>query len=176
VAVTVKKFGLGKRELTFSTKLAPEAVYDYLSDFEKHSEWVPELVKMEKTTEGPAGVGTTYKTTEALKPGSSSQDTTYCEITKLERPRLIEWQARTAATSGPMAMRSHWSFIIEPADGGSVVTQKASLDPPNVFANAFLRLFIPIADGLLGGMGATPKNVTRHVENLQKLLDEKAGA
>jgi uncharacterized protein YndB with AHSA1/START domain len=174
MAVTVRKTGAYGREFSFSTPLAPEAVYDYLADFEKHSEWVPEIVAMEKTSEGLAGVGTTFTTTESMKPGSKMQDKTYCEITALERPRLIEWRARTEATGGPMAMRSRWAFVIEPEGDGSRVTQRGALEPPNLWSRLFLGVFVPLADGLFGGMGATPKNVVKHVERLQQVLDSKA--
>ena len=174
MSVSVKKTGPMSRDISFSTGLQPEAVYDYLSDFERHAEWVPELVKLEKTSEGPVGPGTNYTTTEAMKPGSKMQDQTFCEIVTLDRPRLIEWRAKTAPDGGPMAMRSSWAFVIEAEGTGSRVTQRCALQPPNIWSKLFTTAFVGIADTLLGGLGASPKNVTRHAERLQAILDSKA--
>jgi uncharacterized protein YndB with AHSA1/START domain len=162
------------RSYTFTAPLPPQQVYDYLSDFHRHCEWTQELLSMEKTTEGPLGVGTQYRTLEAMKPGSKMQDTTSCEITVLEPPRRIEWRARTKADRGPMAMRSRWAFAIEPDGPGSRVTQSYAMEPPNVFARAFLAVFSTIGD-LFGGMGATPKNVKKHAENLEAILNRPGG-
>jgi uncharacterized protein YndB with AHSA1/START domain len=174
MAVTVRQTGPTSRELSFVTALAPEQVYDYLADFPRHREWVDEIVSMEPIGSGPAGVGTTYKTVEAMKPGSRMKAPTYCEITALERPRRIAWTARTGATRGPMAMRSRWAFLIAPDNGGSRVTQQAAMEPPNRWSRGFLRLFTVLADGLGGGMGASPKNVTKHAERLRQQLDQMA--
>jgi uncharacterized protein YndB with AHSA1/START domain len=175
MAVEWKRTGSTSLELTFVTALPPSEVYAYLSDFEKHCEWVPDIVAMEKTSDGPAGVGTTYRATEAMKEGGGMKAPTFCEITALEPPRFIEWTARTKETRGPMAMRSRWSFTIEPEGEGSRVTQAAALLPPGIWSKAFLRIFLPLADAM-GGLGASPKNVRRHIENLERKLAEQAAA
>src|SRR5689334_8115160 len=107
MAVMVRQEG-AMRALSFSVDLPPEVVYDYLSDFQKHREWVPDIVEMRQETDGPAGVGTRYTTVESFKEGAKMTAATSSEITALERPRFVEWRARTSADRGPMAMRSRW--------------------------------------------------------------------
>jgi uncharacterized protein YndB with AHSA1/START domain len=172
MTISVKKTGPMSQELTMTTVLAPEAVYDYLSDFDKHHEWVEDIVDMD-TTNAAEGVGRSFKTTEAMK---GMKGDTFAEITALQRPRYIEWRARTAANHGPFAMRSRWSFIIEPEGSGSRVTQTQTMEPANIFAKGFGSIFVPLADGLLGGMGASPKNVRRHFEKLKEILDAMAAS
>jgi uncharacterized protein YndB with AHSA1/START domain len=168
MTVSVRKDGK-ERAFTFTTPLAPQAVFDYLSDFTRHPEWCRDLVEMEQQGEGPPGVGTRYRTLETMREGAKTKDTTFCEITALEAPRRIEWRARTANEKGPMAMRSHWSFEIEPEGSGSRVTQRYGFDPPNVGSKLMLAGFLPFAD-LMGGMGASPKNVRKHAQSLEERL------
>jgi len=172
MAVTVGKRGR-EREFTFTTALAPEAVYDYLSDLTRHPDWCRDLLKLEQETDGPPGVGTRYRTAETMREGARSSETTYCEITALEPPRLVEWKARTEKTKGPMAMRSNWAFVIEPEGTGSRVTQRYSFDPPNLGSRIMLFGFTRVAD-LMGGLGASPKNVRKHAEALEARLAEMA--
>jgi hypothetical protein len=174
MSLLITKTSTYGREVRFHTDLAPDAVYDYLSDFQKHREWAEELANLEATSANAGGVGTTYKTLEVLRPGSRVKSNTFCEITALERPSLIEWRARTEATKGPMAMRSHWAFRISPDGDGSTVVQSWAMEPPNVFSAAFLRFFVALADGLMGGAGASPKNVAKHAAKLKTILDQKA--
>ena len=170
MTVEFKKTGATSGELSFVTPKPPQEVFEYLADFQKHSEWVGEIVSLNRTADGPIAAGTTFATLESIRPGSRMQTTTGCEITTLEPPRLIEWKAWTAAKRGPMAMRSRWAFIIEPEGTGSRVTQRFSFDPPDMFGAMFLRIFVPIADGLMGGAGASPKNIRKHGEKLAEIL------
>jgi len=176
VTIEFKKTGATSGELSFVTPRPPQEVYEYLADFQKHAEWVDEIVSQTQTTDGPLAPGVTFDTLETMRPGSSMKAPTSCEIVALEPPRLIEWKARTAASHGPMAMRSHWAFIIEPEGAGSRVTQRFSFDPPDVFGAVFLRMFVPIADGLMGGAGASPKNIRKHGEKLAEILGTPASS
>jgi uncharacterized protein YndB with AHSA1/START domain len=171
MSIEFRRTGATSGELSFSTPRAPEEVYAYLADFQRHKEWTSEIVSQEQTSDGPAGVGTTYRTVEAMREGSRMKAPTTCEITALEPPRRIEWKARTGASHGPMAMRSQWTFEIVPEGAGSRVTQRFRFDPPDVFGAAFMRIFVPIADGVFGGLGASPKNIRKHGEKLAEILN-----
>lgn len=176
MTMTMHREGL-TAQLSFVTPLPPQAVYDYLADFQKHAEWLEgEMVSQEQTSPGPVAVGTTFRTTEAMRPGSNMKGVTYCEITELTPPSRIAWRAHTEATTGMMAMRSAWSFDIAPEGSGSRVTQTFAFDPPNRSSRIFMAVFLPIVDGLLGGMGASPKNVRKHAEALERVLADKARA
>lgn len=164
----------GWLNISFSTSATPEAVYEYVADLRRHGDWAGTLGSVTQTSDGPVAVGTTYRAEERMRPGGKAGDVSFSEITGLERPRRIAWKARTEPTSGPMAMRSEWEFLIEPDGVGSRVTQCMRFDPPNVMSRVFLAIFVPIAD-LMGGMGASPKTVRRNVERLEEQLSTMAG-
>lgn len=174
MAVAVRKNN-GRTELSFSTALAPQAVFDYLSDFSRHSEWCRDIADMDPETEGHPDAGTRYRTTEAMREGSRMKSTTFCEITALDPPRFIEWKARTKQEKGPMAMRSYWAFRIEPEGAGCRVTQEYELQPPNKASRVMLFTFTRFAD-LIGGLGASPRNVHKHAEALEARLSEMAAS
>lgn len=163
----------GWLEVSFSTRASPQLVYDYLSDLSRHVEWAGTLGTVTQTTDGPVAVGTTYRAEEGLRPGGKAEGVTFAEVTALEPPGRIAWDARTEATKGPMAMRSQWEFIVEPSGGGSRVTQRMRFQPPSPSGRIMLAIFAPVAD-LIGGMGASPKMVRKNAERLQQYLEERA--
>src|SRR5688572_15400452 len=61
-------------EITGETSIliqAPaETIYDYLLDFSRHPEWVANVGKVQKVSEGPTGVGTTFRAQEGPPPVS----------------------------------------------------------------------------------------------------------
>jgi hypothetical protein len=171
MSVTLTKTGPASGEVTFSTTLGPEATFDYLADFSKHQEWTDELVTMEQTSAGPVGLGTTYRSVERLHPGDEMKEPTFAEVTALERPRLIEWKTWTSKQSGPKAVRSRQAFEIVPHGKGCHVTHRFSYEAPSVLSKLSLRAFVAVADGLLGGAGASPKQLTKRAEQLQHVLD-----
>jgi uncharacterized protein YndB with AHSA1/START domain len=171
--VQVSRAG-GWLSLSFSTRAAPEEVFDYLADPRRHAEWAGTLGAVTQTSDGAVAVGATFRAEERMREGGKAGDVTFSEITALERPRHIAWKARTEPTSGPLAMRSEWEFLIEPDGGGSRVTQRMRFDPPNAMSRLVLAVFRPVAD-LMGGMGASPKMVRKNVERLEEKLDAMAG-
>ncbi len=164
----------GWLNISFWTRANPEAVYDYVADLTRHGEWAGTLGSVTRTTEGPVAVGATYRAEERMRPGGKAGDVTFSEITALDPPRRIAWKARTEPTSGPLAMRSEWEFLVEPEGAGCRVTQRMRFDPPNVMSRVVLAIFTPVAD-LLGGMGASPKMVRKNVERLEARLETIAG-
>ena len=169
MTATLKRTGRFSCEVTFETRLSPEATYDYLSDFQKHPEWSSGLVEMTRTSQGEGGAGMTYRT---IEKAAGSKDTTLSEITALERPRLVAWKAQTEKPGWPMGARSEWSFTIEPSNGGSKVTQRMELIPASKLLVSGLFF---VADTFFGGTGATPKAVLRNAERLESRLASLAG-
>jgi uncharacterized protein YndB with AHSA1/START domain len=68
-------------ETTVNIDRSPENVFDYLVELTNELEWNPQMVSMEKTTDGPVGVGTQYR---AKWKGMGS---VLMECTKYDRPR-----------------------------------------------------------------------------------------
>ena len=72
----------------------PQAeVFDYLVDLRHELEWNPDVVSMEKISEGPVGLGTTYR----AKWRQSG--TIVCECTRYDPPN--GW---TYVNGGPVAV------------------------------------------------------------------------
>src|SRR4026208_2506269 len=57
-----------KGEISIVIHATPQAVYDYLSDFTRHPEWVVNVSKVTKISSGPIGVGTIFHTQESAPP------------------------------------------------------------------------------------------------------------
>ncbi len=67
-------------ENTVEIDRSPEEVFDYLVDLRNELEWNPDVVSMEKITEGPIVLGTKYRA-KWKQSGSI-----VCECTKFDRP------------------------------------------------------------------------------------------
>ncbi len=93
---------------------SPEEVYAYLSDLEKHPEW-SHCMEIKKTSEGPVGVGTTYKS-KGKNFGITANETV--EVTEHRPSERFAWQ-----TTGAMGMKFGWSFDLSPQEGVTLVTE-----------------------------------------------------
>ncbi len=110
----------------------PEKVFGYVADLEKHVEWA-HLKDMEKTSDGPVGVGTTYESHGEGPGGSTTNDKV--EVTEHQPNERFAWRS-----DGPMNMQFAWSFELRPQDGGTLLIER--LDPPGgLLATAILKLF-----------------------------------
>ena len=89
-------------------------VYRRLSDFTRHSDFSDGLAKVEQLTAGLAGVGTQYRSEETV-PGKY---VSFCEITALEEPRLIAWEAWVKHV-----MRTEWEIRLTPRGAGTHLVQ-----------------------------------------------------
>jgi Polyketide cyclase / dehydrase and lipid transport len=169
--VTLTKTGPTSGEIAFSTTLGPETTFDYLADFSKHQEWTDELVSLERTSDGPLAAGTTYRGVERLRPAEEMKDPILAQVTAFERPRLIEWETWTAREDGVKSNCSRWAFEIVPHGKGCHVTHRFAFDESSVWNKLSRRAFVAVADRLMGGAGASPKQLTKRVEQLQHVLD-----
>ena len=111
----------------------PEEVFDFLADGANDRKFSPRVLEIEKTTDGPVGVGTVYKST--VKDAGMKTNREF-EITEFERPARIRWAERsknivTAAAGG---------YDLEPADGGTRLTVFNELE-----GHGFGKLILPLA-------------------------------
>ena len=60
-----------------------EEVFDFLVDFDRASEWAPEITRVEMLTDGPLGVGSRYREMRWTTKGESRID---MEVTAFDRP------------------------------------------------------------------------------------------
>jgi hypothetical protein len=83
-------------DVTKELKATPEAIFDIIADVEREPEWIPNVQRVRRTSEGPVAVGTTW-VAEALVMGRSTENPT--EMTELDRPG-------SSATGIPLRWRS----------------------------------------------------------------------
>jgi uncharacterized membrane protein len=111
---------------------APEDVFAYLDQLERHREWQPEIVSTAIETEGPVRVGTRVK--ETRKMGGREQDSSY-EITEHDSPRRSSFRG----LAGPV--RPEGTVTVEPVGDGS--SSRVTIDF-NLVGYGFGKLIAPL--------------------------------
>jgi len=119
----------------------PEKVYDYIADFQRHTEWNYQPQKITKVSEGPVGVGSVFHTKEKL-PGDlswlmrkvfspilmkivGSKDYTAAEITAMDPGERLAWKSWQPIRGGDRALEVDWEISLESQNGGTRVTQRS---------------------------------------------------
>src|SRR5690349_11518839 len=69
-----------------------EEVFAFLADGTNDKKFSPRVQEIEKTTDGPVGVGTVYKSTVKDAGMTSSRE---FELTEFEQPTKIRWSERS---------------------------------------------------------------------------------
>ncbi|MGH2663586.1 MAG: SRPBCC family protein [Actinomycetota bacterium] len=106
--------------VTISRKL--EDVFAFLADFENIPAWNYAISETIKTSEGPLGVGSTYRQLRHVPRRSEEA----FEVTTFKPPRELA----IAGTLGPFASRL--SYLLEPIDGGTRLVNRVELEPRGV--------------------------------------------
>jgi hypothetical protein len=107
----------------------PDAVFPYFVEPAKQALWSD--VPMRRLTEGPFGPGTRLEVTFGMGPMKARVG---LEITAIEQDRRMAW----TSFSGPI--RWQGEYLLEPSEGGTVVSQEGTL----AFSGLW-RLLEPIA-------------------------------
>ena len=117
--------------IEFQTQInaAPEEVFAYLSDLEKHPEW-SHCMEIEKTSEGPVGVGSSYRS-RGKNFGITANETV--EVTEHQPNERFGWR-----TTGAMGMKFGWSFELSPQEGGTLLIER--FEPPSGLMGSFISL------------------------------------
>ena len=140
-----------------------DAVYDYLVDFTRHSEWNKNIYKVWQTTQGPIGVGTRFKTIEGAPPAAfgkqmkamaqvmagmltGAKSFSEAEITALDPGRRVGWVGIFPKTQGEFN-RAEWQIELAPTSGGTRVTQSFRYLPQTPQARRMLAA-LGDADGI----------------------------
>jgi uncharacterized protein YndB with AHSA1/START domain len=116
---------MAKIERQIEIRRPAEAVFDFLADGENEMRWRVDIRESRKVSDGPVGVGTTYRYT--TRPGDTTSTWAWSE---LDRPRLLAWtdepveretevgHAHNAAAKIQPAGR----YELKPTDGGTRLT------------------------------------------------------
>jgi carbon monoxide dehydrogenase subunit G len=92
-----------------------EEVFAFLADGENDKKFSPRIVEIEKTTDGPPGVGTVYAST--AKDGGIKAKHEF-ELTEFEAPSRIRWKE---LSRGPVFV-TEGGYDIAPAGAGTELT------------------------------------------------------
>jgi len=129
-------------------------VFDFLSNMENNMKWRTSQQEVKKLSEGPIGVGTTYRMVNHIL---GQQLETEAEVIEYEPNRKYT----TRDKSGNLPLEAQ--RIFEPVEGGTRVTLKLKADPSGVFK---------IAGSLFAAMAK--RSLESDVANLKDLME--AGA
>ncbi|MCB8938448.1 MAG: SRPBCC family protein [Ardenticatenaceae bacterium] len=137
-------------ETAVNINASAETIYGHICDLQKHMAWNHSPQKMTVLTEGPARVGSRYKTEEALastlplgqrimfslmmpimRMRHKIESYTVAEITELRENEVVGWTAHLPDKNGNKIMQMYWEVALEPNGNGSTkVTQRCHIDPP----------------------------------------------
>jgi hypothetical protein len=122
-----------ENQLSVTLEQQPERAFDFFVDFPNEPTWNPECLKVEKTSAGPVGVGTTY-TGKMRRVG---QITT--EIVALDRPSSFSTVERSRGAEGT------FDFRFTPYDGGTLMEITMRLQPrgPMRLLEPLMRRMVP---------------------------------
>jgi carbon monoxide dehydrogenase subunit G len=99
-----------------------EDVFAYLADFENVPSWNYAIAETEQTSDGPVGVGTTYRQVRTL-PSRSEES---FEVTVYEPHRSLG----LSGTLGPFS--AELEYHLEPFERGTRVTNEVGLQPRGI--------------------------------------------
>jgi len=89
-----------------------DEVFAFLADGENDRKFSPRVLEIAKTSDGPPGVGTVYKS--KVKDGALKSDREF-EYTEFEQPTKIRWSER----SKNMITVPEGGYDLEPEGGGT---------------------------------------------------------
>ena len=129
-----------------------EEVFEFISNSENNPQWQSGSQEVVKTSEGPIGVGTTYKSVSQIL---GKRLESVVEYTAYEPNKTVAGKV----TSGPLPFQFETTF--EPAaEGGTKVTSSGSGDPGG---------FFKLAEPLVGRM--LKRQFETNTANLKDLLE-----
>ncbi len=98
----------------------PEDVFAYFADFQNWSAWQDGTEEMVQTSEGPLGVGSTFRVRVKMLPLWKA--TIFGRITRYESPNKM---AMETGDGSPFSATGSYSF--EPIEGGTKLTFDATM-------------------------------------------------
>ena len=132
-----------------------EKVFDFMAEPNNMLMWVHNLVEVKDRSEGPVGLGTTYR--EAMQGPGGVKMRSFTKISKYERPNRLDFESTSAG------MRLTFAHRLETKDNGTLVTEIGYYTLPGKFlGKAIDKLFM---EKYVTG------NVERTVEKLKAVME-----
>ena len=132
--------------MTQLIEATPQAVWEYVGDLTRHSEWNYQPQRIEKTSDGVPGPGSTYHAIERMPNVSlpmkvmmrlmftpvmlitGAKWETEAKVTDVDPQRKIAWEARAPKRKGDM-MRARWELELTPEGEKTLVTERFEFMP-----------------------------------------------
>ena len=106
-------------------------VWNFFVDYENASKWMPDIVRLEKITDGPVGKGTKFRETRRM---GKKEHTVTLEITEFDEGR------RYAGTVEEMGIRGTYTYEFEPRGSETEVSLTAEIS-----GRGMAKLMVPLA-------------------------------
>jgi carbon monoxide dehydrogenase subunit G len=113
----------------------PEQVFGFLHDPDRAGQVVPSVIKLEKVTDGPVGVGTRFRETRLVR---GDEHETELEVVQYEPPRA--YGVRNV-TNG---IETVYTYRLAPEGGGTQITLQAE-----VKAGGLKAMMVPVVVSVL---------------------------
>jgi uncharacterized protein YndB with AHSA1/START domain len=169
-------------EATVVIQAPADAVYDYLADFTRHSEWNKNIYKVWQTTSGPMAVGARFKAMEGAPPAAIGKQMkalaqvmkgmltgakafSEAEITTLEPRCRIAWVGIFPRSNGEFN-RAEWEIELTPAGNTTRVVQRFRYLPQTPAARQMLAA-LGDADGIAQACTVNLNQLKQRLEHRQ---------
>lgn len=108
----------------------PAVVFEALGNLETAGQWLPNLVRLDRLTPGPTGVGTEWRETRKM---FGREATEHFRVTRFERPSRIDLLIDGSKGSSG---RGEYAFVFEvvPERSGSMVETTGEIRMPGIWA------------------------------------------
>ncbi|HEX5141300.1 MAG TPA: SRPBCC family protein [Dehalococcoidia bacterium] len=130
----------------------PQQVFDYVSQMTRHPEWAQHDLKVEQTSQGAAGAGSTYSSV-AHQFGTQKETQT---VTEYSPPSLFAFEAK-----GSLGTARH-SFDIRSSGSGSSVTKSMELTRPSFMARVMTPM---ISRQTRSSLASDLERIKQHLES-----------
>lgn len=130
---------MADKPVTWTTTIdaTPEQVFEPLSDLTRHSNWSQKPYKAEKTSEGPVGVGTTYKSWGWLPPKSDEWENAV-KVTGFDPGKRFAFEATDEGGTVPS------EFVLRADGGGTRVERTMNFPKPKGFTGVMWPVIFPM--------------------------------
>jgi uncharacterized protein YndB with AHSA1/START domain len=138
-----------EHKLETQLEQSPERAFDFFVDFRNEPDWNPDCLVVEKTSEGPIEIGTTF--TGKMKRVGRSES----EIVAFDRPRHCSVADRSRGAEGT------FDFRFTPRGGGTQVSVVMRMQPRGP-----MRLLEPLMRGMMKRMLADlPEKMKKGIDS-----------
>lgn len=138
-------------ENTLTIRRSPEEVFEYLADFENVPNWNYAIVETRKTSEGPVGVGATYRQTRSI-PSPAEETFT---VTEFEPDHRLAIRGDLGPFQGTL------TYELDGVAGGTQLTNRADLE-----GKGLAKVAAPLLGGRVGDA------VAANLQKLKEILEE----